>query len=321
MIENFIDLGDFSGGQLQSLLDRSIADKALFRAGELPARLTRRTLAMIFEKPSLRTRVSFEAAMAHLGGCAINLAPADIGLGKREPVKDVARVLGRMCDGIMARTFSHDLVVELAEHSPVPVINGLTDYSHPCQAMADLMTVHEHFFPQGPDAPQTSPTGLGGLKLAFIGDGNNVARSLGVACAKLGMRFALASPEGYDLPDSFPARLREIGGADCCEFVRDPIAAVADADVIYTDTWISMGQEDQRDKRVRDFTGFQINADLLAGAPDHAIVLHCLPAYRGYEITDEAFEAHAETIFQQAENRLHFQRTLLTALIADGGIA
>jgi len=320
MIDNFIDLGDFSGGQLQSLLDRSIGDKALFRAGELPASLTRRTLAMIFEKPSLRTRVSFEVAMAHLGGCAINLAPGDIGLGKRESVKDAARVLGRMCDGIMARTFSHDLVVELAEHSPVPVINGLTDYSHPCQAMADLMTVQEHFFPHVPHAPQTSPTSLTGRKLAFIGDGNNVARSLGVACAKLGMRFALASPEGYDLPDSFPARLREIGGGDCCEFVRDPAAAVADADVIYTDTWISMGQEDQRASRVRDFAGFQISADLLAGAPDHAIVLHCLPAYRGYEITDETFEAHADTIFEQAENRLHFQRTLLAVLIADGGI-
>lgn len=314
MIENFIDLDDFSGGQLQSLLHRAIADKALFRAGRLPASLARKTLAMIFEKPSLRTRVSFEAAMAHLGGQAIYLAHADIGLGKRESVKDVARVLGRMCDGIMARTFSHDLVTEFAEHSPVPVINGLTDYSHPCQAMADLMTVQEHFCREGAQ-------GLAGRKLAFIGDGNNVARSLGIACAKLGLRFSLACPEGYDLPDSFPARLREIGGADCCELLRDPPAAVADADVVYTDTWVSMGQEDQRERRIRDFAGFQINAELLAKAPDGAIVLHCLPAYRGYEISDETFEAHAETILEEAENRLHFQRTLLNVLIADGGIA
>lgn len=314
MIKDFIDLGDFSPEQLRSLLDRALADKALFRAGKLPAGLPRKALGMYFEKPSLRTRVSFEVAMVHLGGHAVYLTPSDIALGTREPPRDVAAVLGRMVDAIMARTFSHRLIRDLAQHSPVPVINGLSDYSHPCQAMADLMTVREFLAPDG------GPDALTGRTLAFIGDGNNVARSLGVACAKLGMRMILAAPEGYELPEEDLQRLAGIGGDDCCTVVRDPLAAVADADAIYTDTWISMGQEDERHKRIRDFAGFQINADLTAAAPDRAIVLHCLPAYRGYEITDEAFEAHAATILEQAENRLHFQRTLLNVLIGEGGV-
>jgi ornithine carbamoyltransferase len=307
--KDFITLGDFSGEQLGALLDRAAADKAVFRAGKLPASLPRKTLAMIFQKPSLRTRVSFQTAMAHLGGQAINLAPGDIGLGTREAVQDVARVLGRMCDGIMARTFSHELVEALAAHSPVPVINGLTDRCHPCQAMADLMTVREHL-----------AGGLAGRVMAFIGDGNNVARSLAMACAKLGMRFVLAAPEGYELDDAALAPARRIAGDGACRVVRDPRAAAAEADVIYADTWVSMGQEAERQQRLRHFEGFQINADLLAAAPQHAVVLHCLPAYRGCEITDEAFEAHAETILDQAENRLHFQRSLLNLLIGEGGI-
>ncbi len=309
MIKDFVNLADFTTPQLAGLIDRAIADKQRLAAGELPASLSRKVLAMIFEKPSLRTRVSFETAMTQLGGHAIYLAPTDIGLGTREPARDVARVLGRMCDGIMARTFSHETVQRLAAHSPTPVINALSDYSHPCQAMADLMTAREHFCSDGSD--------FAGGTLAFVGDGNNVARSLAVLCAKLDVTFVLAAPEGYQLEAEFPATL-----PDGARYVvtSDPAQAVADADVIYTDTWVSMGQEDEKNKRIKDFEGFQVSTDLLAGAPDHAIVMHCLPAHRGYEIAEDVFEAHAATIFAQADNRLHFQRSLLNVLIGEGGI-
>ena len=310
MRKDFINIRDFTPSQLQSLLDRSIADKELFRRGQLEATLERKVLAMVFEKPSLRTRVSFETAMTHLGGHAIYMTQADIGLGSREPAKDVARVLGRMCDAIMARTFSHEMVEELARFSPVPVVNALTDYSHPCQAMADLMTARERFGE------------LAGRTLTFVGDGNNVARSLAALVAKLGMKFVLACPPGYGLEESYLETVRaDYGSADGCRVTHDPRDAVADADVIYTDTWVSMGQESERLKRQKDLSAFQINGELLALAPPHAIVMHCLPAYRGYEISDEAFEAHAETILDESENRLHFQRTLLNVLVGDGGIA
>lgn len=298
-MKDFINIADFSGEQLKALLGRAVADKRLFRAGRLPATCARKVLAIVFEKPSLRTRVSFEAAVVQLGGAAINLTSADIGLGKREPVSDVATVLGGMCDAVTARTFSHDTVRSLAEHCSAPVINALTDYCHPCQAMADAMTAMEIF------------GGPAGLKLAFIGDGNNVARSLATLCAKLGMKFAIASPEGYELQGQFEVDVAQ---------TRDPYAAVAGASIIYTDTWISMGQEDQRNERIATFKPFQVNAELLAAAPKDAVVMHCLPAYRGYEITDEVMAEHAETIFAEAENRLHFQRTLLHVLIAEGGI-
>jgi ornithine carbamoyltransferase len=308
-MKDFIGIEDLSGQQTRALIDRAIADKALFGAGELPASLSGRTLAMIFEKPSLRTRVSFEAAMTHLGGHAIYLAPADIGLGSREPVIDIARVLGRMCDGIMARTFAHDTVLQLAQHAPVPVINALSDMLHPCQAMADLMTIQEHF------------GSLDGKTLLFVGDGNNVACSLAMACAKTSMKFILACPEGYAMPEDFVASVRNVGGPDCCTTTSDAKAAAAQSSIFYTDTWVSMGQEDEKQQRVRDFENFKIDSALMSAAPDDAIVMHCLPAYRGLEITDEIFEAHAGTIMNEAENRLHFQRTLLHTLIADGGIA
>lgn len=308
MIKDFVNLSDFTGDQLSALLDRAIADKQRLAAGDLPASLDRKVLAMVFEKPSLRTRVSFEAAMTQLGGHAVYLTRDDIGLGVREPIRDVARVLGRMCDGLVARTFSHQSVLKLAEHSPVPVINALTDHSHPCQAMADVMTVREHFGE------------LPGRTLAFVGDGNNVARSLAIACAKLDMRFVLAAPEGYRLADEFAESVRAIGGDESYRTCDDPAVAVADADAVYTDTWVSMGQEREKAKRLRDFDGFQVNEDLMAAAPDRAIVLHCLPAYRGCEITGGVFEAHAESIFTQAENRLHFQRALIDVLLTNGGV-
>ena len=303
MRKDFVNLADFDGGQLEALLRRAIEDKKLFKGGRLQPTLVNKTLAMIFQKASLRTRVSFETAMTHLGGHAIYLSREDIGLGKREPIKDIARVLGRMCDGIMARTFSHEHVEQLAEFADVPVVNALSDYSHPCQAMADLMTVMER---RG---------SVGGLRLAFIGDGNNVARSLAVACSRLGMSFTLACPEGYDLDFA----TLDISYRDC-DIVRDAASAAAAADVVYTDTWVSMGQEEQREERLRDFAGFQVNVELLASARDDVIVLHCLPAYRGREITDEAFEAHASSILDQSENRLHFQRSLLNVLMAEGGV-
>ena len=303
-MKDFIELSDFTGGQLAGLLRRAIAEKQLYRQGRLAPTLARKCLAMIFEKPSLRTRVSFESAMVHLGGHALYLTQADIGLGKREAVQDVARVLGRMCDGIMARTFSHDMVRQLGLHAPVPVINALTDYSHPCQAMADLMTAQEHF------------GDLEGRTLAFVGDGNNVARSLAVACGKFNMAFVLASPAEFKLEQSFVDSM----GSYAYRWTEDAADAVADADIVYTDTWVSMGQEEDKQRRLSAFAGFQINAELMSGAPKHAVVMHCLPAYRGCEITDDVFEAHAETIMEEAENRLHFQRSLLNVLIGEGGI-
>ncbi len=306
-MKDFIELGGFTPEQLQRLLERALADKRLFGAGKLPATCPRKTLALVFEKPSLRTRVSFEAAIVQLGGSAIYLREEDIGLGKREPAADVACVLGRMCDAIAARTFAHQTVRDLALHSAAPVINALSDYSHPCQAMADAMTAMEILGP------------LRGRKLAFVGDGNNVARSLAMLSAKLGAHFVLACPEGYELAEEFVAALAG-SGEGSYSLTHDPRAAVNGADVIYTDTWVSMGQEAEKAKRVADFKGFQVNEELLRCAPAGAVVMHCLPAYRGCEISAGVMQAHAGTIFAQAENRLHFQRTLLNVLISEGGI-
>jgi ornithine carbamoyltransferase len=301
---HFISIADCTREQLRHLLDVSRRLKHQLKStGRNDPLLAGRTLAMIFEKPSLRTRVSFNVAMNHLGGSAMMLRQEEVGLGVREPVRDVARVLSGMCDCIMARTFEHEKVVELARWSSVPVINGLTDYSHPCQAMADLLTIEEHF------------GDLAGRTLAFIGDGNNVARSLAAACGRFDMRFVIASPPDYRLAPADVDRIRaEVPGL---EFVMldDPLAAVRNADVIYTDTWVSMGQEAEKAQRLRDFAGFQVNTRLLAAAPEHAIVLHCLPAYRGLEISEAVIECPRSLVFPQAENRLHFQKGLLAVLM------
>ncbi len=265
--------------------------------------LAGKSLAMVFEKPSLRTRVSFSVAMNQLGGAGIYLRQEEVGLGEREPVEDVARVLSGMCDGIMARTFEHEKVVGLARWASVPVINGLTDYSHPCQAMADLLTMRETF------------GDLAGRTLAYIGDGNNVARSLAAACGKFGLRFVIASPAGYELPrDDVDRIMAQLPGM---EFIvaRDPADAVRQADAIYTDTWVSMGQEQEKAQRLKDFAGYQIDEALLTDAPDHAIVLHCLPAYRGLEISAAVMEGARSRVFPQAENRLHLQKGLLAVLM------
>jgi ornithine carbamoyltransferase len=248
--------------------------------------------------------VSFAVAMAQLGGSALLLREEEVGLGKREPVQDVARALGSMCDGIMARVFEHQKLLDLAKWSQVPVINGLSDSSHPCQAMADIMTVQEHF------------GSLNERTIVYVGDGNNVARSLAVACGKFALRFVLASPPAYALSEQDVDRIMgQVPDMDF-EISHDAAEAVRDADVIYTDTWVSMGQESEKTQRLRDFEGYQVDDTLLAGAPSHAVVMHCLPAYRGLEISDTVIESKRSIVFQQAENRLHFQKGLLAVLMA-----
>jgi ornithine carbamoyltransferase len=303
-MKNFISLAQSTPAELRHLLDVSQQLKHQYKlTGKNDPILAGQTLAMIFEKPSLRTRVSFAVAMTHLGGNGLLLRDEEVGLGKREPVADVARVLSGMCDGIMARTFSHQHMLDLAKYSTVPVINGLTDYSHPCQAMADLMTLEEHF------------GHLQGLTMAFIGDGNNVARSLSVACGKFGMKFILSAPGGYELPEEDMDRIMTQVPEMDFETVRDPKDAVHEADVIVTDTWVSMGQEEEKARRIHDFAGYRVDAELLKSAPDKAVVLHCLPAYRGLEISEEVFEGPRSLVFKEAENRLHFQKGLVAVLL------
>jgi len=303
-MKHFLSISDCSTEQLKELLSESSELKKLYKAGDRDLSLSGKTLAMLFEKPSLRTRISFQVAMTDLGGTTIYVKPEDIGgVGKREPIKDMARVLSRYVDGIMARTFEHSTVTELAAFATVPVINALTDWLHPCQAMADVLTIGEHC------------GRLEGVKIAFIGDGNNVARSLAFACAKLGMKMVVATPAGYELDAESIQAANQIS-ADSIVQTNNPAEAVVDADIIYTDTWVSMGQEDEKKERLEDFAGFQVNTDLLKSAPADAKIMHCLPAYRGFEITDEVVESANSIIFDQAENRLHFQRALLKKLIS-----
>ncbi len=303
-MKDFVSIADRTPDQLRHLLEVSRKLKQQHKqTGRNDPLLVGKTLALVFEKPSLRTRVSFAVAMSHLGGSSIYLRQEEVGLESREPTRDVARVLSGMCDGIMARTFEHRKILDLAKYATVPVINGLTDYSHPCQAMADMLTIEEHF------------GALSGKTLAFIGDGNNVARSLSVACGKFGMRFICATPPNYALPNDEVERIMsQLPGMDFIT-THDPLEAVREADVIYTDTWVSMGQETEKQQRIRDFDGFAIDDRLLAVAPKHAVVLHCLPAYRGLEISDEAMEGKQSLIFPQAENRLHFQKGLIAVLM------
>lgn len=300
-MNHFLCVNDCTVSELESLLKLSAELKAQDKAGTLARILDCKILAMVFEKASLRTRMSFQIAMADLGGMGMYLKPEDIGImGEREPIKDMARVFGRYVHGIMARTFAHDTLLELADYAGVPVINALSDWSHPCQAMADMLTIREHL------------GDLKGLKLAFIGDGNNVARSLAFACSKFGMDMTIASPKGYELDEKTVSMANE--DRNCLTLLDNPVEAVKGAQAVYTDTWISMGQEEEAKARVKDFEGFQVNADLISHAPE-ARIMHCLPAHRGYEITDEIAESKYSVIFDQAENRLHFQRALLAQLL------
>jgi len=256
-----------------------------------------KTLGMIFEKSSTRTRVSFETGMYQLGGHALFLSSRDLQIGRGEPVQDTARVLSRYLDGIMIRTFAQEEVDALAEYGSIPVINGLTDFAHPCQILADLMTIREY---RG---------SLEGLRMCFIGDGNNMMNSLIVGCLKTGMEVSVACPEGYRPPQVILDFATEYG--DKFRMTDKPLEAAVDADVVITDVWTSMGQEEERAAREAAFAGYQVNAELMAKAKPDALVLHCLPAHRGEEITADVFEAHAAEIFDEAENRLHAQKAVL----------
>ena len=308
-MKHFLSLADATSAELDRIFDLAFELRAQRERGEPNTPLLRhKTLEMIFEKPSLRTRVSFEQAMYELGGDAIKLGHEEIGIGKRESAADIARVLGGMVQGIMARVFEHDKLVELAEHSAVPVVNALSDYSHPVQALADAMTMMDAF---GRD--------LTGRTLAFVGDGNNVARSLAVMCGKIGMNFIIAAPPGYDLDQPFIESVMTSMPRMNFETTHDAHEAVHHADAIYTDTWVSMGQEQEKQQRIETFSPYQVNAALLGAAPDHAIVLHCLPAYRNLEITDEVIDGPRSRVFQQAHNRLHSQKGLLALLMGEKG--
>ena len=298
-VRHFLSLADLSTAEITALLD----DADALKRDPVPhdAPLRGRALAMIFEKPSLRTRLSFDVAMRDLGGHSSYLSPQEVGLGRRESVSDVARVVSRYVDIVVLRTFSHETLDEFAKYASVPVINGLSDLSHPCQGLADIFTIRER------------KGALEKVIAAYIGDGNNVAHSLMLGAAKTGMTLRVASPDGFEPL----ARYRELAAAAArstgarITYGSDPVAAVADADVIYTDVWTSMGQEQEYERRRRAFQGFQVNRGLLQYAKPDAIVLHDLPAHRGEEITDEVIDGAHSAVFDQAENRLHAQKAVL----------
>ncbi|MGD2058027.1 MAG: ornithine carbamoyltransferase, partial [Anaerolineales bacterium] len=294
-----------SSDELAGLIKVALELKDDLSSGGNDPLLKDKVLAMVFQKPSLRTRVSFDMAMRQLGGDALYLSPDEIGLGKREAISDVSRVLSGYVDAIMARVFAHDHILELAKFASVPVINGLSDYNHPCQALADVLTIHERF------------NGLDGLRVTFIGDGNNVAVSLLYSCALLGVDFVIATPEGYELPRKAVEVAHDLAVDTEFEFkeLNDPYAAVDGSNVVYTDTWVSMGQEEEAKRRLQVFPPFQVNSELLEAADKDAIVMHCLPAHRGEEITDEVADGPQSMIFPQAENRMHAQKAVLVELL------
>ncbi|MGB9672856.1 MAG: ornithine carbamoyltransferase [Anaerolineales bacterium] len=306
-MKDFIAISDYSPEELQDMLDLAVKLKKEHQSGNQRPLLKGKVLAMVFQKPSLRTRVSFDMAMRHLGGDALYLSPAEIGLGKREAISDIARVLSGYVEAIMARVFEHQHVVELAKWATVPVINGLSDYNHPCQAMADALTIYEKFGL------------LKGLNVTFVGDGNNVAVSLMHICSKLGANFTIANPEGYDLPENAINLAKEFAqqSGSKLNFLRDPHQAVKNAHVIYTDTWTSMGQEEETELRMKVFPPYQVNAQLVAEADPNVIVMHCLPAHRGQEITNEVADGPHSALFPQAHNRLHAQKAILVKLLVN----
>lgn len=305
MKKDFLAVSDYTPLELQELLDLSVFLKKELKSGGNKPVLKGKVLGLIFQKPSLRTRISFEMGMRHLGGDALYISPNEIGLGQRESIADVARVLSGYVQGIMARVFDHNHVVELAKWSEIPVINGLSDYNHPCQAMADALTIIERFGT------------LKGLNVTFIGDGNNVAVSLMHICTKLGANFTLASPEGYDLNPYALEKAREFASVSGSKIrtLRDPHEAVREAHVIYTDTWTSMGQEAETEKRKQVFPPYQVNSQLVSEADKDVIVMHCLPAHRNQELTDEVADGPHSVIFPQAHNRMHAQKAILVQLM------
>lgn len=302
MKRDFVHITDFSSDEIQEVFDLTTKMKAFVKEGKEYTPLKGKNMAMIFAKPSARTRISFETGMSQLGGHAIYLGPNDIGIGKREAVRDIARVIARYDDIIMARLFDHAHMLELAEYSMVPVINGLTDLNHPCQIMADIFTVLEH------------RKHLNDLKVAFVGDGNNVANSWINLAARLPMHFVLASPSGYDPDEAILKNARNVG-ISRIDVMHDPVEAVRDADVIYTDVWASMGQETEADLRRKAFMPFQVNGNLMKHAKKDVLVMHCLPAHRGDEITDDVIDSPNSIVFDEAENRMHVQKAIIVKLM------
>ncbi len=300
--KNLLAIHDLSADEVEEILSLAADLKTMQRTGVPHRFLEGKTLGMIFEKSSTRTRVSFEVGMFQLGGSALFLSNRDLQLGRGEPIKDTARVLSRYLDGIMIRTYGHERVLELAEYATIPIINGLTDLLHPCQVLTDLLTIREH---KGKD--------LRRLKMAYVGDGNNMANSYLCGAAKVGMSLTVATPPNYKPDENIFGLAQDdakLTGATL-EWMEDPYKAVEGADVIATDTWASMGQEAEHDERKKIFAPYQVNAELLARADRNAIVMHCLPAYRGEEITEEVLEANAPVIFDEAENRLHTQKAIM----------
>lgn len=306
-MKHFISIHDITTEEFHALLDLAIRLKKETKAGIAHPILKGKSLGMIFTKSSTRTRISFEVGMYQLGGHPLYLNANDMQLGRGESIYDTANVMSRFVDGIMIRTFAHQDVLDLAKYGTVPVINALTDYLHPCQAMADLMTVYEH---KGK---------LEGLKLAYVGDGNNVAHSLLYACAKAGMHMSVATPKGYacaeEVVENAKADAKETGSRIL--ITNDPGEAVAGADVVCTDTWTSMGQEAEKAERVKIFKDYQVNAALFAKSKEDSVFIHCLPAYRGYEVTEDVIDGPRSIIFDEAENRLHAQKAILATLMAD----
>jgi ornithine carbamoyltransferase len=303
MIRHLIDLFDLSPENARDILDHALALKCEDQRGNRPPYLAGRSLGLIFEKPSLRTRVSFEAAIGQLGGNAIFLRGQDVGIGVRESIADFARVLSQYVDVLAMRTFSHATIEELARYATIPIVNALSDSAHPCQALADLMTIQE------------LRGDLDGIKLVFVGDGNNVARSLAQASALLGLEFVLASPPGFAFPPEFRARFEETFPGVPLVVEHDPIRAVSGADVVYTDVWTSMGQEHEAEDRRKAFEPFQVDTALLDRAGPDAILLHCLPAHRGEEVTSAVLDGPRSAVILQAANRLHLQKALLLWLV------
>jgi ornithine carbamoyltransferase len=302
MTKDLLAITDLSADQIGELLGEAIEIKKRWKRKEIYRPLSEKTLVLIFQKPSNRTRVSFQAGMYQLGGHAVYLSPDDIQLGKRELVSDVARTLSRYADGIMARLFGHELIVELARYATVPVINGLTDLLHPCQVLADLLTILEW------------RQNLEGARVAFVGDGNNVANSWLKAAARIPLDLRMATPPGYGPNEEILQEAREIG-ISTIRLTNDPAEAVREAEVIYSDVWASMGQEAEAEKRMRDFQGFQVDQHLVDLADRDVRVMHCLPAHRGQEISEDVIEGPHSVVFDQAENRMHIQKAILVKLI------
>jgi ornithine carbamoyltransferase len=301
-MRHFLNLIDFTSEELTLLLAESARLKAAHARGVPTRSLAGKVVGLVFEKPSLRTRVSFESGVAQLGGTSLYLPGNEVGLGWRESHADFSRTIGQYIDMLVLRVFRHDTVEGVANSSRIPIINGLSDWSHPCQALADMLTIQELL------------STIEGLTVAFVGDGNNVARSVAVGCGRLGAKFVLACPKGYGFDDAFKKQWRDRVSPDFPAEVNNAAEAVHGADVIYTDVWTSMGQEAEREERLKKFESFQVNAALLAKAAPGCKVLHCLPAHRGEEITDDVMESPASAVFQQAGNRLHTQKAVMELL-------